>query len=749
MGPVPDPTLPQAPTSSDPADPAQGLAMTPLPHQQRVADTLKHAPGQLAYFGVGTGKSLTAINAAHQNKLPLLAIVPAPLRPNMLKEIHNSRFANPYQIVSYQEALNRMDDPEFLDFASKSLVAYDEAHRAGSVDSQRKDLFKFLPAQKRLLLTGTPARNYPHEVAPLINAVKPGALPENPDLFNSMYLEKIEHPVSFAGRAKDGAPVRYKPKNLADFHRAIRDKVDFYQAADRTHFPSVSESIVEVPMSGVQQDTYDFVTGKYPALGFKMRHGLPMDRQDQADFEAFLSGPRQVTNHPGSYNASATDEHAAKIQRIADEIQARHRTNPKYRGLAYSSFLESGIHPLSRELDRRGIAHAVFTGEQDDNERRAIVNRFNTGQTPVLLISGAGAEGLDLKGVTHVSIAEPHWHLPQIDQVIGRAVRYKSHEHLPENERHVEVQRFHAVPRPTWWQRLLGYRRGSGHSADEYVYQQAQAKRETLEPFLRVMRGEDGAAVQRDVDAKFAEAALNPVFVVKVASGAPGLLVDLDGTIVGTKNWTPGPTPPGRQFPLPGRAEVLQKYRDAGYRIIGITNRHCYSADHTPQKLHQEIQEACGLFPGLLDDVFYCPDPASTLRKPSPAMIHHAVQQHGLDPARLAFVGDAPEDRAAAAAAGIPYQHPDEFFAPQHVVGSLHQQAAKTASAERLWSAVDNEYYGVLPFFSAEQASAFAEPLKVAGLDVVATGAAVLIRGAAPVAASIDEVYRVGIAAGA
>ena len=56
-----------------------------------------------------------------------------------------------------------------------------------------------------------------------------------------------------------------------------------------------------------------------------------------------------------------------------------------------------------------------------------------------MLITSAGAEGLDLKNTRSVIILEPFWHTSRIQQVIGRAVRYKSHETLPESERYVDV----------------------------------------------------------------------------------------------------------------------------------------------------------------------------------------------------------------------------------------------------------------------------------------------------------------------
>ena len=54
------------------------------------------------------------------------------------------------------------------------------------------------------------------------------------------------------------------------------------------------------------------------------------------------------------------------------------------------------------------------------------------GNIKVIMITKAGAEGLDLKNVRNVHIMEPYWYETRIQQVIGRAARYNSHIDLPE-----------------------------------------------------------------------------------------------------------------------------------------------------------------------------------------------------------------------------------------------------------------------------------------------------------------------------
>jgi phosphoglycolate phosphatase-like HAD superfamily hydrolase len=588
--------------------------------------------------GLITHNTMTAINAAHKHNVPLLAIVPAALRNNMRKEVENSGFKGEARVMSYQEALNKMHDPEFMDFASRSMMAIDEAHRSASEDSARRRIHG-IPAYRKLMLSATPIRNTPSEVAPLINAVQPGTLPNDSTSFNRKYLDRIETPVGFLGALRGVKPgVSHQPKNLDDFARAVKGKVDFYESADRSAYPSTSESIVDVPMSNKQQAAYNLVMGRFPMVAYKIRHGLPPGKNEDADFKAFMSGPRQVANHPGSFHKGATDEDATKIQTAADEIDKRFKTDKNYRGVGYSAFLDSGVKPLSRALTARGIPHAMFTGEQDDVERKLMVEQYNAGKLPVLLISGAGAEGLDLKGTKHMTILEPHWNEGLINQVVGRGVRYKSHAHLPEAERHVEIQRFHSVPQPSWFDKLLGRTRAKEKGPDEYLYDRAKEKQQTIQPFLDIMK--------------------TAMIKVPAIAGTPAILLDLDGTLVdSTWDETTGEC---AQTLRPNVMTVLRQLKAKGYTLVGVTNRSCYAG--TLHTLLNSLEVTSALTEHLLTDIIFSSVPDPSVLKPSPVMLNIALAKYGLDRSNTIMVGNTDDDANAAAAADVPYLPEDQLF---------------------------------------------------------------------------------------
>lgn len=66
-------------------------------------------------------------------------------------------------------------------------------------------------------------------------------------------------------------------------------------------------------------------------------------------------------------------------------------------------------------------------------------NNFFGDVIKLIMITKAGAEGINLHNVRYVHIMEPYWHGVRIDQVIGRARRICSHKDLPEEHRQIKV----------------------------------------------------------------------------------------------------------------------------------------------------------------------------------------------------------------------------------------------------------------------------------------------------------------------
>lgn len=162
--------------------------------------------------------------------------------------------------------------------------------------------------------------------------------------------------------------------------------------------------------------------------------------------------------------------------------------NENMKSLAYSQFRTvEGLGVLSLALEANGWAEfkikrkgtsgweldmepedlkkpTYFQYRGDQDETKVLVNIYNNDlhlvdenitqalthasdnkhgkMIKLIMITQSGAEGISLKHVRHVHIIEPYWNEIRIEQVIGRAIRAKSHLDLPENERNVQVFRY-------------------------------------------------------------------------------------------------------------------------------------------------------------------------------------------------------------------------------------------------------------------------------------------------------------------
>jgi superfamily II DNA or RNA helicase len=116
--------------------------------------------------------------------------------------------------------------------------------------------------------------------------------------------------------------------------------------------------------------------------------------------------------------------------------------------LIYSAFLAFGVRKLQELMNAQHIPFVEVTGSLNKTKRAEAVEKYNKDQVKVLFITKAGGEGLDLKGTRYVIILESSWNRPNEEQVIGRAIRFKSHTHLPKAEQRVDVYHLLMVKPP-------------------------------------------------------------------------------------------------------------------------------------------------------------------------------------------------------------------------------------------------------------------------------------------------------------
>lgn len=144
------------------------------------------------------------------------------------------------------------------------------------------------------------------------------------------------------------------------------------------------------------------------------------------------------------------------------------------------------------------------------------------------------------------------------------------------------------------------------------------------------------------------------------------LLLDYDGTLRRTRSGAKYPTDPDDVEVLPGRAAVLQRLRDEGVRLFGVSNQSGVSKGSLTDAMARQCFARTNALLGLDIEVAFCPhNPAPIAcwcRKPMPGLAIDFIERHKLDPARTTMVGDMTTDRTFASRAGIGYRDVAEVF---------------------------------------------------------------------------------------
>ena len=215
-------------------------------------------------------------------------------------------------------------------------------------------------------------------------------------------------------------------------------------------------------------------------------------------------------------------KYSAKIKNVLEMIYNTD-TNKVSDGiiLIYSQYIDAGLIPMALALEEMGFTrygdkakslfktrptdvvdartmkpatdrkdfmparYTMITGDKglspnNDFEVKGVTNDNNKDghRIKVILISRAGAEGIDLKFIRQVHILDPWYNMNRLEQIIGRAVRNLSHKDLEFEKRNVEIFMYGTI---------LG-KENKEEAADLYVYRLAELKAVQMGKISRILK---------------------------------------------------------------------------------------------------------------------------------------------------------------------------------------------------------------------------------------------------------------------
>ncbi|MCI3226015.1 SNF2-related protein [Streptomyces sp. NP-1717] len=381
---------------------------------------------------MGLGKTITVI-ALHLHRarpVPTLVVCPASLLGNWQREI--TRFAPGVPVHRFHgsgRSLEGVTDgfvlttygtmrgsaPE-LAAHTWGMVVADEAQHVKNPFSSTAKALRTIPSPARVALTGTPVENNLSELWALLDWTTPGLLGPLKSFRarHARAVENVEHAGSAGTTASDEAVERLS--------RLVRPFLLRRKKSDPgivPELPPKTESDHPVPLTREQASLYEAVVRETMAAienaeGIA-RRGLVMK---------LLTALKQICNHPAQYlkedraRLTGRSGKLALLDELLDTILTEDGSV-----LVFTQYV-SMARLLSAHLTSRAIPSQLLHGGTPVAERERMVDRFQSGEVPVFLLSlKAAGTGLNLTRAGHVVHYDRWWNPAVEEQATDRAYR--------------------------------------------------------------------------------------------------------------------------------------------------------------------------------------------------------------------------------------------------------------------------------------------------------------------------------------
>ena len=421
------------------------------------------------------------------------------LDENKITEDETNKIINQYKFVTSnaKNMISSLDD-KLSSFLSKyknddntstnlenKIIIIDEAHNlfnsivnGSKIANEFYDIVMNTKNIKLIFLTGTPIINNPFEIAVAFNMLYGKIitdsntnkknyytiLPEYYSDFQKYFIDLTTNSIKNEDKFKNRifGLVSYYGDMYINLVKSIKE--DIKELKSKDNYPDrLPIKIETIEMSLIQnieymkaRDIEKKETSKF--YGNNEFIGSSIVKEKNASSTSYRIKSRQLSNiyipdiqELTLYNFN---KYSPKLVSIYNNIKNNHNNQIS---LVYSTFLESGLLSFIKYLelnnyslysnnsDSNKLHYAIFSGQQSSEEKENIIKICNSEENKngklisILLISKSGAEGLDLKNIRSVHIMEPYWNYSLIEQIIARAVRYKSHDLLPKDEQNVQT----------------------------------------------------------------------------------------------------------------------------------------------------------------------------------------------------------------------------------------------------------------------------------------------------------------------
>lgn len=478
--------------------------------QQRVIDN--PSTSMILAHEVGSGKTLSSI--AKFEKLrekgkarKALVVTPAGLRHNYgeegIKKFTDSTYNiignkgeiakgngfapnkdADYNIVSYE--MFRKNPEAILKATGADTVIADEMHKLRNNNTQTLDSFKVTRNKYKnfLGLTGSVVNNQIDDIYNLIDLASKGKhqLGTSKMDFNEKYLAKNDKGEYSKLHSSRQPIVGFKNKNVLkkDLARYI-DYAGMDDVRPIAKIPKKDLQVKKIPLSKEQTKYYKKIIQEDPDLKELVKKKKLETMKDDEISKAFnrMIESRKLVNSVGSVVPGITLSESAKItpktRKMLDDLEQHLKETPDGQAILLTNLIKGGTDVLEAGLKDRGIDYGKFIGKGNkgvtEQTRQQDVKDYLDRRKKVMLISGAGAEGLSLGNTTWEGALDGHYNPERMKQMEARGIRAFGQQDRPEEDRVVNVNRYMST-----MPRTLGIFKSPYKTPDEIIYEIADNK---------------------------------------------------------------------------------------------------------------------------------------------------------------------------------------------------------------------------------------------------------------------------------
>lgn len=492
----------------------------PMAHQEKAFTKAWENNGRtILAHSPGTGKTFSSVYIAEEalkrSEGPVIVTTPDGMKTQFEQE-GVERFTNrdafvinsgkDITLLQKLQAKNKVPDYIILGWSmlrrhalalralNPSMVIADEAQKMKDPSSDNYNSFMQLRqgAPHCVLLTGSITSNSPNDLLPLLSAVSDGEVAPRGDLTGA---------VTEPGGMFEGVFGKHKVQRVVRDPEPINEIagkwIDYVSLEDMSKdMPPATTEYVPVEMSKTQWLLYkQKLEGIPPSLFQRIIRGISPPKKEQSTaFTRVMSARQAAQSTQMEYGLTPKMlDTSSKVQKISGDLEDHLQADPRNRSVIYSNFIKGGVEAMHYALQQKGVPHSIFVGagrEIGDTEinkemRDKGLTAFKEGKTRVLLLSGAGAEGLDLKDANMFQAMEGHFNPEVIRQAQARVRRMKGQQQFKPEERMVYIKRYVSVePNPGFLGKIVRKFRGEPthyNTTDEWVYNVAKSKHLTNE----------------------------------------------------------------------------------------------------------------------------------------------------------------------------------------------------------------------------------------------------------------------------